>query len=45
MAISKDGKRLGMSGTLIALVEDVQIRRSEEHLLGKHKKKRKLSIS
>ena len=41
MAISKDGRRLEMNGTLIALVEDVQIRRSVEHLSGKHKKKEK----
>ena len=40
MAILKDGKRLEMNGTLIALVEDVQIRRSVEHLLGKLKKKK-----
>ena len=41
MAILKDGKRLEMNGTLIALVEDVQIRRSEEHLSGKYQKKKK----
>ena len=42
MAISKDGRRLEMNGTLIALVEDVQIRRSVEHLSGKHPKKREM---
>ena len=42
MAILKDGKRLEMNGTLIALVEDVQIRRSEEHLSGKYQKKKKI---
>ena len=41
MAILKDGKRLEMNGTLIALVEDVQIQRSVEHLSGKHQKKKK----
>ena len=41
MAISKDGRRLEMNGTLIALVEDVQIRRSVEHLSGKHQKKKR----
>ena len=41
MAILKDGKRLEMNGTLIALVEDVQIQRSVEHLSGKHPKKEK----
>ena len=30
-----------MNGTLIALVEDIQIRRSVEHLSGKHEKKKK----
>ena len=45
MAILKDGKRLEMNGTLIALVEDVQIRRSEEHLSGKYQKKKKKKLS
>ena len=44
MAISKDGKRLGMNGTLIVLAEDVLIRRSEEHLSGKYKKVKKTDL-